>query len=80
MRQRCDVCKHWKYIDNGYGYGKCYKIQDKIDIELDLGWDGGSVDWIETEADFGCNLFESIDSSDEEQDKARAAILKAYEG
>lgn len=80
MNRRCDVCKHWKYIDNGYGYGKCNMIQQKIDIELDLGYGGGSVRHVETDADFGCNLFEIVDDSNEEQDKIRASIMKAYEG
>jgi hypothetical protein len=62
MKQRCDVCKHWNLIDNGYGLGRCNKIQEKIEVELDLGWNGGSVKYIETEADFGCNLFESIET------------------
>ncbi|MGB6406632.1 MAG: hypothetical protein WBF39_04100 [Planococcus donghaensis] len=60
MDQRCDACKYWKYNGNEYNMGECSKIQEKIEIELELGWDGGCVDYIETEADFGCNLFEEI--------------------
>lgn len=58
MRQRCDVCKHWESFDIGFGI--CTKIREKIEVELVTGWDGGHVKNIETEADFGCNLFEEI--------------------
>lgn len=59
MNIRCDMCKHWNYRD--IGYGVCNKINEKIEIELVMGWDGGYVKEIETESDFGCNLFEQIE-------------------
>lgn len=42
-----------------YDYGKCSEIRNKLFIELITGWDGGVVDYIETEKDFGCVLFKS---------------------
>jgi hypothetical protein len=58
MRERCDVCEHWEPTE--YGYGKCQQIKDKISVDLTTGWEGAVVNFIETEADFGCNLFEGI--------------------
>jgi hypothetical protein len=59
--ERCSTCKHW--IQNTfYEYpgaindGKCSEIGRKLTIELRTGWDGGYVDYIETESDFGCIL------------------------
>lgn len=43
--------------------GECEKIKDKIEIELVTGWDGGYVKIIETEADFGCSLFDDIENN-----------------
>lgn len=61
MKQRCDVCKHWKYTC--YSMGECEKIKEKINIDLVTGWDGGYVDAIETDADFACNQFEEIEGT-----------------
>lgn len=61
MQQRCDGCKHWK--STLYQMGECEKIKDKIEIELVTGWDGGYVKIIETEADFGCSLFDDIENN-----------------
>jgi hypothetical protein len=53
------MCKHWQYTD--ISYGKCSKIREKNEIDLTLGWEGGYVNYIETEADFGCNQFEGVE-------------------
>jgi hypothetical protein len=58
MNRICETCNYWE--PTVYGLGKCSKIRDKIDIELITGWDGGYVDYIETESDFGCNLHQYI--------------------
>ena len=54
--QVCSNCKYWK--ETIYDYGICSKIGEKLEIDLILGWDGGHVNFIETENDFGCNQFE----------------------
>ena len=60
---RCKTCKHWTQT-TFYEYegvindGTCSEIRDKIDISLHLGWDGGYVDYIEIQQDFGCTLHE----------------------
>lgn len=60
----CAKCAHWHAYTsiNGevyseYDFGKCSKIIEALDIEIDAGWSGGVVGSIETYADFGCNLF-----------------------
>jgi len=58
---RCKTCKHWKQTtdwkyDNAINSGKCGELKgsDQLQIELHTGWDGGYVDYIETEETFGC--------------------------
>lgn len=59
---RCDKCKHWKeakpqeYLPR---LGVCdeIKLTDKVEIDLQVGWEGGFVDEIWTDEDFGCTLF-----------------------
>jgi hypothetical protein len=53
MKRRCDVCIHWNPTE--YGWGKCEEIRSKLDIDLIAGHEGADVNYIETEADFGCN-------------------------
>jgi len=61
MMNRCETCKHWKQ-NTFYDYegaindGVCTGLNSKLAITLKLGWDGGYVDFIETESDFGCTL------------------------
>lgn len=57
----CETCKHWKFFR--YDYGSCSKIEEKIEIQLVTGWDGGYVKEIETEKDFGCTLWEEKDEN-----------------
>jgi len=62
---KCESCKYWEqttfYVyDKVVNQGQCKQIRDKIEIELHTGWDGGYVMYVETDSDFGCNLYESI--------------------
>jgi hypothetical protein len=61
MRERCDVCRHWEPTE--YGFGKCSRIREKVMVDLTVGWEGGVVNFIETDADFGCNQFDIIDEN-----------------
>lgn len=59
---RCSLCKFWKQTTfNEYSVndGKCEQLNrtDKVTINLHLGWEGGYVNDIETDADFYCALF-----------------------
>ena len=59
---RCSLCKFWKqttFYEHSVNEGDCDKLNktDKVSINLHLGWDGGYVNDIETEADFYCALF-----------------------
>ena len=61
---RCKTCKHWTpttfYVyDGAVNDGKCTGLSSKVQITLQTGWDGGYVDYIETESDFGCTLHEN---------------------
>lgn len=52
----CRTCQHWdRYEDKE---GRCYKIIDKALPNVIYGWDGGYIDGIDTDADFGCTLHE----------------------
>ncbi|MFY0655119.1 MAG: hypothetical protein JXQ96_24040 [Cyclobacteriaceae bacterium] len=63
---RCLTCKHWEQNtfykpDEGielFNTGLCDKLPDfqKMEINLITYWDGGTVDSVETEEDFGCTL------------------------
>lgn len=65
MSKTCKTCKYWNQNTN-YEYvanlGECseLKTSDKVSINLSLGWDGGYVDSIEIEEDFGCNQWKEI--------------------
>ena len=55
----CTNCKNWTPTKYGFGqHGVCSVIKDKIDVDITYGWDGGYINHIETEANFGCNQFE----------------------
>lgn len=72
----CRDCKHWKILDafkeslaefprdkhpgDGWVDGECEELKRGVEIYLKTGWDGGYVDKIETDANFGCRLFEPI--------------------
>lgn len=56
---RCKTCKFWKQLstyDNIPNDGKCseLKFNNKFEAILQTGWDGGYVDYIETNETFGC--------------------------
>lgn len=58
----CLLCKFWKqttFYEHLVNEGNCDKLNktDKVSINLHLGWEGGYVNDIETEADFYCALF-----------------------
>jgi hypothetical protein len=61
---KCLTCIHWKQNTNwnfegAINTGICDEIGSTITIELKTGWDGGYVDYIETEDNFGCILHEN---------------------
>lgn len=67
---RCLTCLNWKQ-NTFYDYpgavndGKCQGLPgDKLMIELRTGWDGGYVDYIETQSDFGCTEHKSKEDAD----------------
>ena len=53
---RCKKCIHWDRNGN-FQSGFCNKINSEIEIELETGWDGGFVSYIETDENFGCTCY-----------------------
>ncbi len=55
---RCSTCKFWtkqtqsSWQTNGICTG--LRNDDMVEIEIKTGWDGGYVDFIETDPNFGC--------------------------
>lgn len=69
---RCRDCRHWtpsqkgveQYSceqppDRGYFDGVCRRIRDGVTINVSGGWDGATVDSVETDANFSCIFAES---------------------
>ena len=59
----CKDCKFWKQTTNYNSdavadAGDCTELHYHLEIELHLGWEGGYVQSIETDGDFGCVKFE----------------------
>jgi|688.fasta_scaffold391865_3 hypothetical protein len=70
----CRDCRHWqattrtreslaeyprdKHPDDGWLDAVCKRIQRGTEITASGGWDGASVDSVETDANFGCRFFE----------------------
>lgn len=68
----CRDCKHWmlsrreqlaeyprtRPVSEGYLDGVCKHLHRNIIITASGGWDGATVDSVETDANFGCVLFE----------------------
>ena len=57
----CKTCKYWNQntfyeYDGAVNDGTCPELNGEIFISLQLGWEGGYVDYIETQGDFGCIL------------------------
>lgn len=64
----CKDCQNWKEnISENLRIGLCDKIMgsNKVQIILSTGWEGGFVDYIETDYDFGCILFGKKEAQDE---------------
>jgi hypothetical protein len=73
MKNLCRNCKHWELNDYAikllpdykidmpegcwYLTCKCKRLEYGIDITLHTGWDGGTVQKVETDANFGCVYF-----------------------
>ena len=58
-RNRCSSCKYWNQTtdweyEGAINSGGCSRIQDGIDVEIHYGWDGGYIEYVETEGNFGC--------------------------
>lgn len=51
---RCKTCKHWGPPQQYSYFARCREIEGSLEIELRTGWNGGFVEQIETEDDFGC--------------------------
>jgi len=68
----CRDCKHWKCSEpswlatcprdtkpeDGWVDGVCKTLFHSLTINVSYGWDGGTVDSVETDANFGCVYFE----------------------
>lgn len=48
-----------KHPDDGWLDAVCKRIQEGIDITVTGGWEGATVDSVETDANFGCRYFEA---------------------
>lgn len=69
---QCRDCKHWLFSRrdmlaeypkdrlprDGYLDGVCPQLLRTLTITATGGWDGATVDSVETDANFGCVLFE----------------------
>lgn len=60
---KCKTCKYWEQntfyeYDGAINEGLCPKLKSTLYIGLQTGWDGGYVDFVETESEFGCILHE----------------------
>lgn len=71
----CRDCRHWKatarnieslsvyprdqHPDTGWLSAVCVRIKIGISITASGGWDGATVDSVETDANFGCRYFEA---------------------
>ena len=57
-RNRCGSCQFWaqttNWESNIINSGECSRIRDGIDIDITYGWEGGYINRIETEENFGC--------------------------
>ena len=69
---QCSECAHWKETafslelnaravkleyDPNYRKGLCDELRSAVEIEVNAGWNGGTVGDIETEAKFFCAAF-----------------------
>jgi hypothetical protein len=66
---RCRDCRHWmpgrgrddldryprdQAPDSGWLDGVCNRLRDGVEITCSGGWDGCTIDSVETDANFGC--------------------------
>ena len=58
MKKNCDVCGFVK--KDQYGIIYCDELKVNLDIELQIGCDGGYVKRIYLPENFYCNLFKKI--------------------
>lgn len=63
----CKNCKYWSQeskFENTTNNGRCNRLiqSDQIQITIRTGYDGGYVDSIFTEEDFGCTEFKIKDN------------------
>jgi len=64
-KSTCDTCKFWHKItnythENAINSGSCEQLHDVLDIDIKTGWDGGYVNRIDTNSNFGCILHENV--------------------
>jgi hypothetical protein len=71
----CRDCRHWRWsnrfnldeyprdrpIEEGWADGVCAKLLQTLVIECSGGWDGCTIDSVETDANFWCALAEPRD-------------------
>jgi len=60
-RNRCSSCKFWDQnsnwdYPNAINTGYCKEIRDGIEVDIHYGWDGGYINYVETNSNFGCVL------------------------
>lgn len=66
MEKSCGKCVHWHNVTdfNGddtseFDAGECSKIEEALEIQIDAGWCGGTIESIETDRSFWCALYET---------------------
>ena len=56
MGWKCKNCLYWNETEGRFG--ECGVLKSDLVINLLTGYEGASVQSVETEHDFGCNQFE----------------------
>ena len=57
--KKWELDKFWEELDVDEHWGRCEELpNDKMEVHIYAGRDGGGVDFIETSAFFGCVNFE----------------------
>ena len=72
----CRDCIFWEKekVENisCYEVGRCKKILEHIEVDVSSGWDGHTVNWVETEPEFGCIAGEEDQGTQSRKDFDRA--------